>query len=75
MNDNIIFETPEKKRKEFENAFFNIVEPYIATYKTGTSPLMWYSEKEKPIIPEDFSNHLPKVIQERVKNLIFNMFE
>lgn len=75
MKDHVIYETPEKKRKEFENAFLNIVEPYIETYKTGTSPLTWYSEKEKPIIPEDFFNHLPIVIQEKVKTLIFNMFE
>lgn len=67
---NVIWATSAEKRHEFEDNFTSLVNNYVDTYEGGQPIISWNSDKIYPVIHQDFFNHLPRDVQERIKFLI-----
>lgn len=63
----VIWETTEKERKQFEQEFLDLIKGYT---QYVISPISWYSGQRKPILNEEFVNQLPKDIREDIERLI-----
>lgn len=66
----VIWETPAKKRQEFDEQFSTLVTSYVETYKGGQPIISWHSDKIKPVIHKDFFTHLPTFVQQKIGDLL-----
>ncbi len=68
--DGIIWATPAGTRTDFDNEFGKLVSAFVASYN-GRQPIAtWFSNRTKPLIEEEFLNHLPSEVRKEVHQLI-----
>lgn len=74
--NNIVWEIPEEKRKQFENQYQNILESVQEDLWSNKDYMpYWYSDLPFPVFSKLFLNELPGEIQKKIKNIFNNVIK